>query len=279
MSLLQDALEKAKQPEKKSPLTLRAAAAAKLDAEEKVQPKPEIEHEPRLDSIKFYETLDKKVEEDLDEIRPTRAKEIKRETVFVPPAPKIEIKKQEVKKPEIKKPVAVPRPIEPDPDIEKLPVYANQPETTSQPIVTKEPISWQTPVLIFLILLASLMGVRYLVMHTPVEKQKQPRKTELPSLKIVPPPVNYSMQNFRIQPPMPTSVVKTQTASSNTKSFSQVRFLLTGITSYQDGRAFALINNQAVSIGDRLRENATVTSIQNDTVILDLDGQEIRLTL
>lgn len=272
MSLLQDALEKAKQPEKK-PLTLRAAAAAKLETEEKVQPKPEIEHEPRLDSIKFYETLDKKVEADLDEIRPVRAKA---------PAAKIaEVPKVEIKKPEMKKAVA--RPVEEEQEEEKLPVYAHQEDMPKYQPVTQETVSWQTPVLIAFILLFSLLGIRYLVMHTPAQKKETKIVKTAPAAQASKPAAQAAVPaaapSFRIQPPIPTSVVKTQVTSSNTKSFSQVRFLLTGITSYQDGRAFALINNQAVAVGDRLRENATVTSISGDTVILDLDGQEIRLTL
>lgn len=71
MSLIQQALEKAKQPDK-IPLVLKAAAKARPDV---LTPAPSSkpEHEPRLSSIKFYETLQKKVEEDIKAAAPLKA--------------------------------------------------------------------------------------------------------------------------------------------------------------------------------------------------------------
>ncbi len=71
MSLIQQALEKAKQPDK-TPLPLKAAAKVKPEmVTPTISSKPE--HEPRVSSIKFYETLQKEVEKDIKMAVPIKA--------------------------------------------------------------------------------------------------------------------------------------------------------------------------------------------------------------
>lgn len=60
------------------------------------------------------------------------------------------------------------------------------------------------------------------------------------------------------------------------KPVSQIRFMLTGITASGD-TMLAVINNQVVGTGDKLREGATVKSITDNRVVLDLDGRQIVL--
>ena len=55
-------------------------------------------------------------------------------------------------------------------------------------------------------------------------------------------------------------------------------FVLTGVTS-SGGEYMALINNQVVQIGDRLREDALVKTIGKEEVTLDFQGKEIKLSL
>ncbi len=55
-------------------------------------------------------------------------------------------------------------------------------------------------------------------------------------------------------------------------------FELTGITSSRNA-PLALINNQVVGVGERLKENATVLEIQNQKAVLDFQGKRIELEL
>lgn len=77
--------------------------------------------------------------------------------------------------------------------------------------------------------------------------------------------------------PSPSAVVKTQTPITQ-KTIAKIKFTLTGITQ-ADGILLALINNQVVGEGDRLRENATVKSISQSSVSLEYDGRPVTLTL
>lgn len=56
------------------------------------------------------------------------------------------------------------------------------------------------------------------------------------------------------------------------------KFLLTGVTE-SNGQKLALINNQVVATGDRLKEKAFVKTINDESVVLDYQGREIKLSL
>lgn len=56
------------------------------------------------------------------------------------------------------------------------------------------------------------------------------------------------------------------------------RFQLTGITTVE-GEELALINNQVVGVGDLTREKALIKKIQNRSVLLEIRGREISLSL
>ena len=56
------------------------------------------------------------------------------------------------------------------------------------------------------------------------------------------------------------------------------KFVLSGITE-SGTQKLAVINNQVVGTGDRLREKAFVKEIRATSVILDLSGREIKLSL
>ena len=55
-------------------------------------------------------------------------------------------------------------------------------------------------------------------------------------------------------------------------------FTLSGIT-FSGGQPLALVNNQVVAVGDRLKENAVVKVIQAEQVILDYQGKEVVLSM
>ena len=56
------------------------------------------------------------------------------------------------------------------------------------------------------------------------------------------------------------------------------KFALTGITDSNTGK-LALINNQVVGVGDKLKENALVKTIAGRSVVLYFHGKEITLSL
>ena len=56
------------------------------------------------------------------------------------------------------------------------------------------------------------------------------------------------------------------------------QFKLSGIT-ISGGQTLALVNNQVVAEGDRLKENAIVKKIADGTVTLEYNGKEFDLTL
>ncbi len=73
------------------------------------------------------------------------------------------------------------------------------------------------------------------------------------------------------------AVVKTQTPFTQ-KTISKIKFVLTGVTS-TDHMLLALINNQVVGVGDRLRENAVVKSIAENSVEIEYQGKPIKLSI
>lgn len=77
--------------------------------------------------------------------------------------------------------------------------------------------------------------------------------------------------------PTASVVAKTQTPITQ-KTIAQIKFTLTGITQ-ADGIWLALINNQVVGEGDKMRENALVKSVTENTVTLEWQGKQIVLTL
>ncbi len=84
-----------------------------------------------------------------------------------------------------------------------------------------------------------------------------------------------SIQSTETKPPQ---VLITQQEDVFHKKTSQVKLTLTGITS-ANNQPLALINNQVVGMGDKLREGAIVKSIHGQEVILELDGRKIALSL
>jgi len=62
------------------------------------------------------------------------------------------------------------------------------------------------------------------------------------------------------------------------KISSEPLYRLTGITN-MNGHAMAVINNEIVSVGDSLLGKATVKTIADGEVRLDVQGNEIKLTL
>ncbi len=72
-------------------------------------------------------------------------------------------------------------------------------------------------------------------------------------------------------------IVKTETPVTQ-RPTAQIRFTLTGITE-TDGMRLALINNQVVGEGDRMRENAVVKTISKDTVVLEYQNKPLKLSL
>jgi hypothetical protein len=77
--------------------------------------------------------------------------------------------------------------------------------------------------------------------------------------------------------PSQAVVVKTQTPITQ-KTTSQIKFTLTGITE-TEGVKLALINNQVVGEGDKLRENAVVKSISNENVVVEYQNKPVTLSL
>ncbi len=69
-----------------------------------------------------------------------------------------------------------------------------------------------------------------------------------------------------------------QIPQASSRAANTPKFVLTGVTE-SNGAKLALINNQVAGVGDRLREKAFVKSINEDSVVLDYDGREIRLNL
>ena len=59
---------------------------------------------------------------------------------------------------------------------------------------------------------------------------------------------------------------------------TQPKFILNGITESTQGK-LALINNQVLSVGDRMKEKAVVKEIREKSAVLDYNGREIRLSL
>lgn len=199
MSLIQQALEKAKQPDK-TPLALKAAAKANPGTLTPALP-PKPEHEPRLSSIKFYETLQKKVEEDIKTVAP-----------------------------------------------------GSSPKARGEGVTHNAAMAW----------IGILLGTSLLIgwfLFPQFQKQPMPASSAKP-----------------VAPASERAVVKWDSIIGRQKATSQIRFLLTGITAYADAN-YALINNQVVGVGDRLRENAVVKSISSNVVILDMNGRDITLTL
>ena len=78
-------------------------------------------------------------------------------------------------------------------------------------------------------------------------------------------------------PPAALLPIKTESAKIKT-ALAGFRFTLTGITTYGTER-LALINNQVVGVGEKLKENATVLEIQGQKVALDFQGKRIELEL
>lgn len=77
--------------------------------------------------------------------------------------------------------------------------------------------------------------------------------------------------------PSQAVVVKTQTPVTQ-KTTAQIKFTLTGITE-TEGIKLALINNQVVGEGDKLRESAVVKSISQDSVVLEYQNKPLKLSL
>jgi hypothetical protein len=77
--------------------------------------------------------------------------------------------------------------------------------------------------------------------------------------------------------PTPAVVMKEQSPITQ-KTVAQVKLTLTGITE-AEGVQLALINNQVVGVGDRLREQAVVKTITNNAVTLEWQGRQVTLTL
>lgn len=62
-------------------------------------------------------------------------------------------------------------------------------------------------------------------------------------------------------------------------SIQKPEFKLTGITYSRSNEPLALINNQVVGVGERLKEDAVVKEIQNRNVTLEFRGSTITLSL
>lgn len=92
--------------------------------------------------------------------------------------------------------------------------------------------------------------------------------------------IYFSMNHFEAASPpsaeasssLPGLSVKPGLPKGNSK------WVLNGITSAGSER-LALINNQIVSVGDRLKENAVVKMILSRSVVLENQGKEVMLSL
>ena len=78
--------------------------------------------------------------------------------------------------------------------------------------------------------------------------------------------------------PVMMAGVQSAASSASVSVAPTPQFVLTGITDSGSGK-LALINNQVVGIGDRLKEKAFVKSIGERSAVLDYSGKEIRLSL
>lgn len=74
------------------------------------------------------------------------------------------------------------------------------------------------------------------------------------------------------------SSAASRSSSSILPASSVPKFVLTGITNSGSGK-LALINNQVVRIGDRLKEKAFVKQIGENYAVLDYNSKEIQLSL
>jgi len=75
-----------------------------------------------------------------------------------------------------------------------------------------------------------------------------------------------------------SSSVATVAPHTTLKIFSGTLYRLTGITN-MNGKSMAVINEEIVSVGDSLSDQAIVKAIGNGEVRLDVRGREIKLTL
>ncbi len=78
--------------------------------------------------------------------------------------------------------------------------------------------------------------------------------------------------------PVPARVMAAGLSSAYQPAPPASAFRLSGITEQKTGN-LALINDQVVGVGDRLKEKAFVKEIHSKTVVLDLNGREITLKI
>lgn len=205
MSILQRALDRAENPEKETVTAPEPQVKTPVPAlaVKKTEAPAERQHQaPRLNTIRFYESQNEAVEEDIQET--ARA------------------------------------------------AFRNY---TAAQKETKRPRKNFLGLILVLLLLT--VGAAKLVI--PSKPEKTPANTLAPASSA----------------PSEAVVVKAQKPFTSVP-VSQIKFILTGITASGD-TTLAVINNQVVGTGDKLREGAVVKSITANRVVLDLDGRQIVL--
>lgn len=205
MSILQRALDRAENPEKETaapePQVKTPAPAPVVKATE--APAERQHQAPRLNSIRFYESQNEAVEEDIQET--ARA------------------------------------------------AFRNY---TAAQKETKRPR--KNFLGLILVLLFLTVGAAKLMI--PSKPAKAPGETLVPAVSSA----------------APEAVVVKARKPFTSAPVSQTKFILTGITASGD-TTLAVINNQVVGTGDKLREGAIVKSITANRVVLNLDGRQIVL--
>ena len=201
MSLIQDAFDKASVPEPEP-------VADKILEEVRQA----VEREPRLETLKFYETFTAPLEVDLEAL-------------------------EKIKQ-------AQPLPPEKTQEVKTIYLSPNQ---------------------LVLILMGVLLLVSLVASRLMIRAANSAAAPEIFSAPVL---------SERSSRPV---TVTTKTSVTN-RTVSQMKFILTGVTSSGDTR-LALINDQVVGVGDQLREKAVVKSIEDHSVTLDYEGRPVTLTL